>query len=116
MGLKEWTHNLCHSGDSLANVHYGLEPVNPVSPSLVAMLQFFHDDGEKYSLAEYEEYWKSRGLASPSSTCARLGSWNDVKARVRQCMCYAVAPDGTWEWGEAVLAVYREHHPRCGVQ
>ena len=51
MGLKEWTHNLCHSGDSLANVHYGLEPVNPVSPSLVAMLQFFHDDVEKYSLA-----------------------------------------------------------------
>lgn len=48
--------------------------------------------------------------------CAHLGSWSDVKARVRQFMRYAVAPDGMWEWGEAVLAVYREHHPRGGVQ
>lgn len=47
MGLKEWTHNLCHSGDSLANVHYGLEPVAPVFPLLVAMLQFFRGDVEK---------------------------------------------------------------------
>lgn len=108
-----WNNALRRAGlHHLVQDRGGLRPTMPDEVLWAALLQFFRDDVEKYSYAGYERYWKSRGLPSAATIRARLGSWNDVKARVRQLMRYAVAPDGTWEWGEAVLAVDPEHHPR----
>ena len=90
----------------------GPRPTMPDEVLWAAVLQFFRDDVERYTYQGYEQYWKSRGLPSTSTIRARLGSWSDVKARVRQLMRYAVAPDGTWGWGEAVLAVHPEQYPR----
>lgn len=108
-----WNNALRHAGlDHLVQDRGGLRPTMPDELLWAAVLQFFRDDVESYTYDGYEQYWKPRGLPSAGTIRARLGSWNDVKARIRELMRYAVAPDGTWEWAEAVLAVHPEQHPR----
>lgn len=111
-----WNNALRRAGlQHLVQDRGGPRPAIPDEVLWAAMLQFFRDDVEKYTFDGYEQYWKSRGLPSASTIRVRLGNWNDVKVRVRQLMRYAAVPDGTWEWGEAVLAVHPEHHPRIVV-
>lgn len=76
------------------------------------VLQFFRDDLHNYSFQAYDEYWRDRGLASAGTVRARLGAWSDIKARVRQLMRYAVAPQEPWGWADAVLAVNPQEQPR----
>ena len=113
MRFGGWNNALRRAGlHHLVQDRGGPRPTMPDEVLWAAVLQFFRDDVEKYTYQGYEQYWKSRGLPSTSTIRARLGSWSDVKARVRQLMRYAVAPDGTWGWGEAVLAVHPEQYPR----
>ena len=113
MRFGGWNNALRRAGlHHLVQDRGGPRPTMPDEVLWAAVLQFFRDDVERYTYQGYEEYWKSRGLPSTSTIRARLGSWSDVKARVRQLMRYAVAPDGTWGWGEAVLAVHPEQYPR----
>lgn len=116
MRFGSWNNALRRAGlDYLVQDRGGPRPTISDEVLWAAMLQFFRDDVEKYTFSGYEEYWKSRGLPSASTIRVRLGSWSDVKTRVRQLMRYAVAPDGTWGWGEAVLAIHPEQHPRTVV-
>lgn len=108
-----WNNALRHAGlDHLVQDRGGRRPEMSDEVLWAALLQFFRDDVENYSYDGYEQYWKPRGFPSAATIRARLGGWNDVKERIRELMRYAVAPDGNWEWAEAVLAVHPEQHPR----
>lgn len=83
----------------------GLRPVISNPEMWASVMQFFKEDLPSYSFNAYEDYAAKRGLVSGAAVRIRLGSWSAIKDRVRDLMRYAAYGDGSWEWGEEVLAV-----------
>ncbi|NLE98129.1 MAG: hypothetical protein GX596_09095 [Propionibacterium sp.] len=113
MRFGGWNNALRRAGlHDLVRDSGGLRPTISDEALWAGVLQFFRDDVESYSYDGYDEWRRDRALASGATLRARLGSWSDIKARVRQLMRYAAAPDDSWGWAESVLAVNPEEEPR----
>lgn len=101
-----WNNALVAAGLShLAKERGGLRKVISDEEIWGSVLLFFREDLPSYSYASYNEYASARDLPSGALARTRLGSWSELKSRVRELLRYAADRDGSWPWGEGVLAV-----------
>ncbi len=99
-----WNNALRAAGlEHLVQERGGLRPQISDAMLWAGLLQFFRDDVEDYSAAGYDAYARTHGIGSLATLRQRLGSWADMKAKVRQLMRYAAAPEYEWGWAEEVL-------------
>lgn len=89
----------------LARSRGGRRPVISDEEIWGSILLFFRDDLQSYSYASYDKYASERELPSGALARTRLGSWSEVKVKVRELLRYAADRDGRWAWAEAILAV-----------
>ena len=93
----------------------GLRPTISDEALWASVLEFFRADLPNYSFQGYEDFARQHGLGSGALLRQRLGTWTGVRERVRELLRYSAEPDGSWEWGEMVLAVSPRDQPRASA-
>lgn len=90
----------------------GLRPHVSDETLWASIYGFFREELDSYTAQAYDDYARERELASLATLRHRLGTWNEMKQRVRALLRYAADRDGTWPWADRILDIVPNEVPR----
>lgn len=90
----------------------GLRPQVSDETLWATIYRYYREERNSYAVQAYDEYARSNDFASLATLRNRLGTWNEMKVRVRQLLPYAADRDGSWSWGDKVLDIVPGEEPR----
>ncbi|HHV22922.1 MAG TPA: hypothetical protein GXZ30_15530 [Propionibacterium sp.] len=103
---------------SLAGLHEhvqdrgGPRPHVPDATLWASIYGFFREELDSYTAQAYDDYAREHDLASLATLRNRLGTWNEMKQRVRELLRYSAHRDGSWPWADDVLDIVPGEEPR----
>lgn len=100
-----WNKALTLAGLTPVSDRGGLRPVISDEELWASVLQFFRSDSASFTFRGYGDFASSHGFPSGATVRNRLGTWSEIKSRIRLLLRYAADRDGRWDWAESVLAV-----------